>query len=129
MIPKIQIANILIKVIFSLRSTIFPMTKAEIINPIKYPKLGLRTCISPPVPSANIGNPTRPNNTYISCDIAPTLAPKITPAKIVNKACMVIGTGPIGILMNAPTAVNAANNAVKIIPLVLNLKNLHLRTN
>jgi hypothetical protein len=57
--------------------------------------------------------------TYSSCESAPSLGPSRTAARAVKRNWSVIGAGPIGTLINAPTAVKAAKNETKIIFLVL----------
>ena len=51
--------------------------------------------------------------------IAPVLAPKIKPDKIIIKVCKVKGNNGVGIIILVPTEINAANNAHKIIFLVM----------
>ena len=61
-----------------------------------------------------IGTPQRPISMYTPTDSAPYFGPSTIPARVVNNSCSVKGTKGTGILINAPTAIKAANNAHKI---------------
>ena len=75
----------------------------------------------PPVPPANTGIPINPIIMYNSCETNPFLEPSIAPDIIANNDCKLMGTGPTGILINAPTAVRAANIEQCIKSLIVNL--------
>ena len=79
-------------------STPRPMRKAirgkERINP----PVGPTKDCQPPVKFAKTGNPIAPSNIYINVERAPNLEPRIMPASVTAKVCIVIGT-PRGIGM------------------------------
>jgi hypothetical protein len=71
---------------------IYAINGKERINPDVGPVMDCH----PPVKFANTGSPIAPSSMYISVAVKPFFEPRIIPAMVTAKVCMVIGT-PIGI--------------------------------
>ena len=67
-----------------------------------------------PPPWVKTGMPNNPITIYTPTEMAPSLEPNKSPAKVVNKNCNVKGTKGMGILINAPTAISAEKRPHKI---------------
>ena len=91
---------------------------AAIIKPIINPKLGLKTDEGPPEKPAKIGSPIMPSKKYTKQVKKDSKGLSNKPAINTKNVCKLIGTGPIGIDINAPTAISAANRAILVIDLV-----------
>lgn len=93
--------------------------KLATIKPTRNPKLGLSTACNPPVKPEKIGSPTRPIDMYTICDSAAERGLKRKPARRTKSVCNVMGTGPKGMEINAPIAVNAEKSEIKVISRVV----------
>ena len=96
--------------------SIDPANAAGII-PIRYPPVGPSRDARPP-PDVKTGRPAVPMKRYtITLDSARDGGRHAEPS-IVKSVVRVIGTGTIGILMNAPAEIRAAKRAVSVIFLI-----------
>ena len=89
---------------------IYAINGKERINPDVGPVMDCH----PPVKFANTGSPIAPSNMYISVAVTPFFEPRMIPAMVTAKVCMVIGT-PIGIGMEicAMITINAEKRLMR----------------
>lgn len=87
---------------------------AESRKPKINPPVGPKRAESPP-PDVKIGSPIAPNTIYMRIEEKEERGGRRRAAKKTKSVCNVIGTGNIGILINAPAATRAENKEISII--------------
>ena len=89
-----------------------PHTQAETGKASRKPPVGPKNTPKPPLPPEKTGSPNSPAARNSRAASAPSRGPSTSPARVRNMVCRVMGTGPMGMLIQPPTASKAANRAM-----------------